>query len=109
MSVENVGPPFAGKPDDGLRVRAYLAPFADPCGPARSAGRSVKRQTVDRFRLRPFGFMAEAGDAADLETLRRLRLHDGAHAEGIAAVQRQRVVEDVQHAGHRDRSMPRQT
>ena len=40
--------------------------------------------------------VARPGQAGDLPAPRQLRLDDGAGAEGIAAVQRQAVVEDVQ-------------
>ena len=41
-----------------------------------------------------------AGDATHLDAHRLLRLQNGAGAEGIAAVERQRMVENMKHAGH---------
>ena len=46
----------------------------------------------------PVGRVARAGQAGDLPALRQLRLDDRARAEGVAAVQRQAVIEDVQDA-----------
>ena len=45
--------------------------------------------------------LARAGQAGDLPALLELRLDDGARPEGVAALERQAVVEDVQdpHAG----------
>ena len=44
--------------------------------------------------------MAQAGDAAHFHPGGLLGLQDGAGAEGVAALQRKRMVEDVEHAGH---------
>jgi hypothetical protein len=41
-----------------------------------------------------------AGDAAHLQPVARLRLQDRAGAEGVAAVERERMIKDVENAGH---------
>ena len=57
----------------------------------------------------PFGLLlvrsgsgvAQSGDPAHFQAQRFLRLEDRAGPKGVAAVQRQRMVEDVENAGHR--------
>ena len=60
--------------------------------------RAVEAQTVGVF----FGLRAEAllgcGEVEGLPAQRRLLAQDGRRAEGIAAVQWQRMIEDVQDA-----------
>ena len=51
--------------------------------------------------------MALPGDPAHLVAFRLLRLEDRARAEGVAAVKRQGVIEDVQDPGHRGESLGR--
>jgi len=67
---------------------------------ARFAVRTVEGQSFDR--LDHFGRpgLAQPRHPAHLEPGRLLRLQDRARAEGVAAVERQRVIEDVQHPGH---------
>ena len=56
----------------------------------------MESHAVGDFGRRALGGVAQAGEAAHLQPVGRLRLHDRARAEGVAAVQRQRVVEDVE-------------
>ena len=58
-------------------------------------------QVLDGFDVRPIGMMTQPGDTFDLEPVGKLRGHDRACAKGIAAVQRQRVVENVENPQHR--------
>ena len=60
----------------------------------------MEQDAVGFLGVRPLAGMAQAGDAAHLHAHPLLRLKDGAGAEGIAAVQRQRMVKDVKHPGH---------
>jgi hypothetical protein len=53
---------------------------------------------VDRLRIGPFGLVAGAGQAGDLQAPRLLRGHDRPGAERIAAVKRQAVIEHVEDA-----------
>ena len=95
MGVENIGPPFLCQRHDRLRQPLDLAPFGQPRRAARAATGAVEDQPLGHFDIRPLGQMAQAGDAAHLETQHPLRLHDRAGAEGVAAVQRQRMIEHV--------------
>ena len=61
----------------------------------------MEQQALGDFGGQALGGVPEAGDPAHLEPVGRLRLHDRARAEGVAAVQRERVVEDVEDPEHR--------
>ena len=64
---------------------------------------AVKRQPV-RFLAhtiqRCLKIVALPGDPAHLQPQRLLRLQDGAGAKGVAAVERERMIEHMQNAGH---------
>ncbi len=108
MGVEDVRPPLPRHGDDGVGKGGDLAPFAK-AGRARSiAACALEGQSFGLLHLRPLGRMAQSGDAAHLISGRLLRGHDRAGAKGIAAVQRQRVIEDVADAGHCPVSLPEQ-
>src|SRR5690606_17081900 len=81
--------------------RADLAPFAQRSGARGNAVCPVKDEAFDGFAPRTRGGVPEPGDPARLDPVGQLRLHDRARAEGIAAVHRQRMIEDVEDAQHR--------
>ena len=69
----------------------------------------MEGQAVDFFDIAfPFGFeiVPLRGDAAHLQPQYFLRFQDSAGAEGVAAVERQRMIEDVKNAGHAMRNNP---
>ena len=86
--MKDVRPPVAGEADDRLGEGADLAPFAHSGGASRRPARAVKQQTIDFFSGRALAQVPQARDPADVEALGKLRLHDRASAEGVAALQR---------------------
>ena len=99
--MEDVRLPFIAQPLDGMRQGTDLAPLAD-CGQAAGDTRgAVKDDAVGFLSMRPSGQMALPGDAAHLQPGRSLRFQYRAGAESVAAVERQGVIEDMQHLGHR--------
>jgi len=55
---------------------------------------------IGRNKFRPLSFLPPPGHAAHRMAERFLRLQDSAGAEGVAALQRQAVIENMEHPGH---------
>ena len=98
MGVEHVGPPLLDERADRVGQRGDLAPFARQAGHAAGA---VEGEAFGLLDGGSVGVVPQAGDRLDLEPVGLLRLEDRPRAEGVAAVQRQRVVEDVKNPEHR--------
>lgn len=99
MGVKQIERPFFMKRDYAIGQRRYFAIFAQRRGPARMAVGAVKGQAIGGLALRAaylaMLILTHAGDSSDVPSGGLLRLHDGAGAESITAMQRQAMVKDV--------------
>ena len=100
MGVEHVGTPLPDKRADRIGKRVDLAPFAQAAGAGVAAVGAVEGEAVGYFQVRAVDQVAKAGDPAYLDRVGHLCLHDRTRAKGIAAVQRQRVIEHVKNPEH---------
>ena len=101
MGMEHVRPPFVDDPRDPLGPSAHRLPF--PIGSKAAVARfphAAERQAVHLFLVRAVGGMPDAGHAHDLPAEALLCFQDRARAEGVAAVEWQAVVEDVEDPRH---------
>jgi hypothetical protein len=58
----------------------------------------MKHQTIGCFDERAFSVVPQSGDAANIHAGGLLRLKNGARAKSVAAVQRKRMVKNVEYA-----------
>ena len=103
MGVDDIGPPITRQRADRTVERVDLAQLAQGRGAFRQAGGAVEGQPVGVFGRRTsggFDIVPLPGDPAHVEPEALLRLQDRARAEGVAAVERQRMVENVENSGH---------
>ena len=102
VGVEDIRAPFARDGFDAASQRADFLPFRQPRRARRLARCAVKREAIVQFELCPGERrgVAQAGEAAHFMPQPFLRLEDRARAEGVAALQRQRVIEDMENPGH---------
>ena len=98
MRMQHVGPPVPGKRHDGIGVGGNLAPFAQARRAADGLRCAVEAQPFAGLLRGTSCRMAWAGDPAHLQPVIHLGAHDRTGAEGIAAVQRKRMVENMKHA-----------
>ena len=114
MGVDDVGPPIAHQRFDRVGMRRYVAPFANQ----RIAGRGLPRRAVEmeaidllfqrcRAVLWLWRDMAMAGDATHLPALRHLRAQDRTGPKGVAAVEREAVVQHMKDASHSQPCLPK--
>ena len=110
MGVKNIGPPAPRRAFDRVAQPLDFAPFAQ----ARRA-RGFRRRAeegqpfalflveslLQRAAIARIAALTGAGKPAHLHPGCDLAFHDRARAEGVAGVQRQRMVEDMQDSGHR--------
>jgi len=102
MGVKQIGPPLSRQRHDGIGQQIDFAPFPQPRWAARRAARAMKSQPFGLFDIRARRNVAQAGDPAHFQPHRLLRFQDRAGAKGIAAVHRQRMIEDMENARHGD-------
>ena len=104
MRMQYIRLPFLAQRIDCLGKQRDFAPFAPHRRAIGLPARAVEQQAIGllaiRRAIRSRGHVAQAGNAAHLDTQRLLGLQDATGAERIAAVQRQRMVEDVQNLCH---------
>jgi hypothetical protein len=104
MGVNNIERPFAVDVDDALFERTNFAPFAQAGRAGNPLRRAEKMQPFRFLRLHggllPMLVLANPGYAANLPACTGLRFQDRARAKGIAAVQRQAVVEYMKDTSH---------
>ena len=98
MRVEYIGLPFIRQLHDCIGLCLHLAPLADQRRAACRSLAAMKGESFAGFRLRADGAVARTGEPAHIQPGRQLRAHDGSGAEGVAAVQRERMIEDVKNA-----------
>lgn len=96
MGVKDVGAEGVDGRIDPPGEGSEPADLAQHAAPSCRLG-TVERQAVDRFGCVRRETMAWAGDRGDLPAARLLRLQDRARAEGVAALQGQSVVEDMEN------------
>ncbi len=108
MGMNHVRPPFPHQRVDRIGMGRYVAPFANQrIAAGRFARRAVEGQAVDHLLLRPLRRMAVAGDAAHLPPPGHLRAQDRTGAKGIAAMERQTVVQDMENTCHSPICLPK--
>lgn len=96
MGVEDVGAKGVDGRVDPPGERGEAADLAQHATLSRRLG-AIKGQAIDRFDRVRRNAVARAGDGGDLPAARLLRLQDRARAEGVAALQGQSVVEDMEN------------
>ncbi len=100
MGMEDIGPERLDRPldrPDMCRQPGQLAQRPARPEPPRRCG-TVEGQPVQRLHLARRAALARTGHRRDRVPFGPLRLQDGAGAKGIAALERQAMVEDVQDA-----------
>ena len=98
--MKNVGLPGFAQRIDGIGQQADLVPFAQPDRAASSAFRTIKGQSVRGLGAGSCRAVTQPGNASDIQPGSLLGLHNGTGAEGVAAVEGKRVIENVQNARH---------
>ena len=103
MGVDDVGTPVLRELLDRRRKGCHLAHVAHHHRHVRDACGAVEGEPIDLFHGifgGRFELVALRSDPAHVQSRLLLRFQDRARAEGIAAVQRQRMVENVKDASH---------
>ena len=101
MGMNDVRPPLAHQRVDRIGMGGDIAPFANQrIAAGRHAGGTVEGQPVHYFFRRAIRHMTMPGNAAHFPPTRHLRPQDRTGAKGIAAVQRQTVVQDMENTSH---------
>ena len=114
MGVDDVGSPVAHQRFNRVGMGGDIAPFANQ----RVAGRGLPRRAVEmeaiyllfqqrRAVQRLWRDMAMAGDATHRPALRHLRAQDRTGPKGVAAVEREAVVQHMKDASHSQPCLPK--
>src|SRR5690606_11707373 len=100
MGMTQVGPPVTNKDFYPRGKRTDLTPCAKRRRRGGDGRRSVEGKPDDALATGSSFATTHASDPSGTADARHLRLHDRTGTEGIAAMCRKAVVEDVQNAGH---------
>ena len=98
MGMQHVGAPVFRQSHDGIGMARNFAPFGEQRRATSRSCATMKMQAFAGFFGRSLGGVARAGNPAHIQPVGQLRAHDRLGAKGIAAVERQRMVEDMEYA-----------